>query len=121
MGAITPDEPAMKALGDAMAAANEPDWISELGYETLCDITGATEDWNYFSQGTYGYTPEASTPTAITPRSCSRTTNGAAITIPGRERVSSEASDRNSSGGSPSDPNKPPTMTLYQVVELPKP
>ena len=31
---------------------------SELGYETLGDITGATEDWNYFSQGTYGYTPE---------------------------------------------------------------
>ncbi|HEX6117755.1 MAG TPA: M14 family zinc carboxypeptidase [Solirubrobacterales bacterium] len=59
MGAITPDEPAMKALGDAMAAANEPDWISELGYETLCDITGATEDWNYFAQGAYGYTPEA--------------------------------------------------------------
>ncbi len=62
MGAITPDEPAMKALGDAMAAANEPDWISELGYETLCDITGATEDWNYFNQGTYGYTPEARGP-----------------------------------------------------------
>jgi murein tripeptide amidase MpaA len=62
MGAITPDEPAMKALGDAMAAANEPDWISELGYETLCDITGATEDWNYFNQGTYGYTPEAKGP-----------------------------------------------------------
>jgi Ca2+-binding RTX toxin-like protein len=59
MGAVTPDEPAMKALGDAMAAANEPNWISELGYETLCDITGATEDWNYFAQGSYGYTPEA--------------------------------------------------------------
>ena len=57
-GAITPDEAAMKDLGDDMAAASEPDWISELGYETLCDITGATEDWNYFSQGTYGYTPE---------------------------------------------------------------
>ncbi len=56
MGAISPDEPAMKALGDAMAAANG--YISELGYETLCDITGASEDWNYFSQGTYGYTPE---------------------------------------------------------------
>lgn len=62
MGAFTEDEPAMKALGDAMAAANEPDWISELGYETLCDITGATEDWNYFNQGTYGYTPEAKGP-----------------------------------------------------------
>ncbi len=55
-GAITPDEAGMDSLGDAMAAANG--WISELGYETLCDITGATEDWNYFSQGTYGYTPE---------------------------------------------------------------
>ena len=62
MGAVTPDEPATKALGDAMAAANEPDWISELGYETLCDITGATEDWNYFAQGAYGYTPEARGP-----------------------------------------------------------
>jgi hypothetical protein len=61
-GAVTPDEPAMRALGDAMAAANEPDWISELGYETLCDITGATEDWNYFAQGAYGYTPEARGP-----------------------------------------------------------
>ena len=46
----------MDSLGDAMAAANG--WTSELGYGTLCDITGATEDWNYFSQGTYGYTPE---------------------------------------------------------------
>ena len=62
MGAVTPDEAAMEALGDAMAAANEPDWISELGYETLCDITGATEDWNYFAQGAYGYTPEARGP-----------------------------------------------------------
>ena len=32
---------------------------SERGYETLGDITGATEDWNYFAQGSYGYTPEA--------------------------------------------------------------
>lgn len=52
----TPDEGAMKDLGDDMAAATG--WTSELGYETLGDITGATEDWNYFSQGTYGYTPE---------------------------------------------------------------
>jgi PKD repeat protein/murein tripeptide amidase MpaA len=56
-GAYTPDETAMKSLGDAMAAATG--FTSELGYETLCDITGATEDWNYFAQGTYGYTPEA--------------------------------------------------------------
>ena len=54
---VTPDEAAMKDLGDDMAAATG--WTSELGYETLGDITGATEDWNYFSQGTYGYTPEA--------------------------------------------------------------
>ena len=40
-----------------MAAATG--WTSELGYATLGDITGATEDWNYFAQGTFGYTPEA--------------------------------------------------------------
>jgi PKD repeat protein len=65
-GAITPDEPAMKALGDAMGDEGPPDnpalgatgWPSDLGW-LLGDITGATEDWNYFSQGTYGYTPEA--------------------------------------------------------------
>jgi hypothetical protein len=57
LGAFSPDEDAMKELGDAMAAATG--FTSELGYETLCDITGATEDWNYFAQGTYGYTPEA--------------------------------------------------------------
>jgi hypothetical protein len=55
-----PDETNMKNLGDAMAAATG--WTSELGYETLGDITGATEDWNYFAQGTYGYTPEARGP-----------------------------------------------------------
>jgi carboxypeptidase T len=53
---VTPDEPAMKELGDSMA--DSTGWTSELGYETLGDITGATEDWNYFAQGTYGYTPE---------------------------------------------------------------
>jgi carboxypeptidase T len=53
----TPDEAAMKDLGDDMGAATG--WTSELGYATLGDITGATEDWNYFSQGAYGYTPEA--------------------------------------------------------------
>ena len=55
-----PDETNMRGLGDAMAAATG--WTSELGYETLGDITGATEDWNYFAQGTYGYTPEARGP-----------------------------------------------------------
>jgi PKD repeat protein len=54
--AITPDETAMKALGDGMGDATG--WPSDLGWE-LGDITGATEDWNYFAQGTYGYTPEA--------------------------------------------------------------
>jgi hypothetical protein len=53
---VTPDEAAMKELGDAMAGSTG--WTSELGYATLGDITGATEDWNYFAQGTYGYTPE---------------------------------------------------------------
>jgi Ca2+-binding RTX toxin-like protein len=57
LGAFTPDEDAMRDLGDEMAAVTG--FTSELGYETLCDITGATEDWNYFAQGTYGYTPEA--------------------------------------------------------------
>jgi hypothetical protein len=46
----------MKDLGDEMQGATG--WRSERGYETLGDITGATEDWNYFSQGSYGYTPE---------------------------------------------------------------
>jgi murein tripeptide amidase MpaA len=55
-----PDETNTRNLGDAMAAATG--WTSELGYETLGDITGATEDWNYFAQGTYGYTPEARGP-----------------------------------------------------------
>jgi len=56
IGATTPDEAAMKSLGDAMQGATG--WRSERGYETLGDITGATEDWNYFAQGSYGYTPE---------------------------------------------------------------
>jgi hypothetical protein len=56
LGSSTPDEPAMRALGDAMAAATG--WQSERAH-SLGSITGATEDWNYFSQGTYGYTPEA--------------------------------------------------------------
>ena len=54
---VTPDEAAMKDLGDAMGDATG--WTSELSYATLGEITGATEDWNYFSQGAYGYTPEA--------------------------------------------------------------
>ena len=56
IGATSPDEAAMKDLGDDMEGATG--WRSERGYETLGNITGATEDWNYFSQGSYGYTPE---------------------------------------------------------------
>ena len=52
---IVPDEAGMKALGDAMGDATG--WLSELGWK-LSEITGATEDWNYFAQGAYGYTPE---------------------------------------------------------------
>ncbi|CAN5568511.1 hypothetical protein BH20ACT15_BH20ACT15_01810 [soil metagenome] len=58
--AVTEDEIATKSLGDSMAAATG--WTSELGYATLGDITGATEDWNYFAQGAYGYTPEVRGP-----------------------------------------------------------
>ena len=50
-----PDEQRMKALGDSMAAA--AGYQSAKGY-VIGDITGATEDWNYFAQGTFGYTPE---------------------------------------------------------------
>jgi murein tripeptide amidase MpaA len=52
---IVPDEAGMKELGDAMAAASG--WTSELGW-AIGEITGATEDWNYFATGTFGYTPE---------------------------------------------------------------
>ena len=52
---IVPDEAGMKALGDAMGIASG--WESQLGWK-LSEITGATEDWNYFTQGAYGYTPE---------------------------------------------------------------
>ena len=55
----TPDEPAMKSLGDAMA--NATGWLSQRAWK-IGEITGATEDWNYFAQGTYGYTPEARGP-----------------------------------------------------------
>ena len=52
---IVPDEAGMKALGDAMGTASG--WESDLGW-VIGEITGATEDWNYFAQGAYGYTPE---------------------------------------------------------------
>ena len=52
---LVPDEQGMKALGDAMGAATG--WRSALGWD-IGEITGATEDWNYFAAGAYGYTPE---------------------------------------------------------------
>ena len=52
---VMPDEAGMKALGDAMGEASG--WASELGW-AIGEITGATEDWNYFAAAAYGYTPE---------------------------------------------------------------
>jgi murein tripeptide amidase MpaA len=51
----TPDEPAYKALGDAMAAENG--YSSQFGYQ-LYDTTGTTEDWTYYATGGLGYTFE---------------------------------------------------------------
>ncbi|MGH3735761.1 MAG: M14 family zinc carboxypeptidase [Micromonosporaceae bacterium] len=50
-----PDEAAMKALGDRMAAQNG--YTSQHGWE-LYDTTGTTEDWSYNATGGYGYTFE---------------------------------------------------------------
>ena len=55
----TPDEAATKQLGDAMAAASG--WQSHRAL-AIGEITGATEDWNYFAQGSYGYTSEIRSP-----------------------------------------------------------
>jgi hypothetical protein len=52
---LAPDEARLKALGDAMGDATG--YSSEYGYE-LYEVTGATEDWNYVAQGTFGYTIE---------------------------------------------------------------
>jgi hypothetical protein len=52
-----PHQPEMKALSDAMAAA--AGYVSMVSYE-LYDVTGATEDWNYFAQSAFGYTAEVS-------------------------------------------------------------
>lgn len=52
---LAPDEARLKGLGDAMAAATG--YESQYGYE-LYEVTGATEDWNYVSQGSFGYTIE---------------------------------------------------------------
>jgi hypothetical protein len=45
----------MIALSNAMAAA--AGYVSMYSY-ALYDVTGATEDWNYFAQGAFGYTTE---------------------------------------------------------------
>ena len=52
-----PYQAAMKALADRMATA--AGYVSMVSYD-LYDVTGATEDWNYFAQGTFGYTTEIS-------------------------------------------------------------
>jgi hypothetical protein len=52
---LAPDEARLKLLGDAMGRATG--YASEYGYE-LYEVTGATEDWNYVAQGTFGYTIE---------------------------------------------------------------
>jgi len=54
-GGLAPDEPALRALGDAMGS--DTGYTSEYGYE-LYDTSGTTEDWNYGAAGTYGYTME---------------------------------------------------------------
>ena len=54
-GGKAPDETRLKEIGDKMADATG--YKSQYGFE-LYDTTGTTEDWNYFAQGTYGYTVE---------------------------------------------------------------
>ena len=50
-----PDDAALTALGNAMAAENG--YLSQRGYE-LYDTSGTTEDWSYNATGGYGYTFE---------------------------------------------------------------
>ena len=52
---LAPDEPRMKQIGDAMAAATG--YTSQYGWQ-LYDTSGTTEDWNYAAAGTFGYTIE---------------------------------------------------------------
>jgi murein tripeptide amidase MpaA len=52
---LAPDEPALKRLGDRMAA--DTGYTSEYSFQ-LYDTSGTTEDWNYAAAGTYGYTIE---------------------------------------------------------------
>ena len=54
-----PDGPVHKEIGDAMAAATG--WESNKS-TILGSITGATEDWNYYVQSAYGFTPEGRGP-----------------------------------------------------------
>lgn len=52
---MAPDEPQMKAIGDAMGEATG--YRSQYSFQ-LYDTSGTTEDWNYAAAGTYGYTIE---------------------------------------------------------------
>jgi Zinc carboxypeptidase len=52
---LAPDEAALKALGDRMAAENG--YASMYGWQ-LYDTTGTTEDWSYSATGGFGYTFE---------------------------------------------------------------
>jgi hypothetical protein len=52
---FAPDEPALKALGDRMAAATG--YTSQYGWQ-LYDTTGTTDDWSYAVSGGFGYTIE---------------------------------------------------------------
>jgi zinc carboxypeptidase len=52
---LAPDEPALKALGDSMAAENG--YTSQYGWQ-LYDTSGTTEDWSYSATGGFGYTFE---------------------------------------------------------------
>lgn len=52
---LAPDEPILKALGDAMASKNA--YTSQASYQ-LYDTSGSTEDWSYWITGGLGYTFE---------------------------------------------------------------
>ena len=56
VGQQVPNQVAMKKLSDAMGDAAA--YKSFVSYD-LYDVTGATEDWNYFAQSAFGYTTES--------------------------------------------------------------
>lgn len=56
---MAPDEPRMKAIGDAIA--NAAGYTSQFGFE-LYDTAGTTEDDSYAATGGYGYTVEMGPP-----------------------------------------------------------